>query len=302
MDVSHAQLRAFHAGAQQGSFTRAAERLFLSQPAVSDQVRKLEEQFGVLLFHRTKRSVRLTELGEQLLGITQRLYVVAAEAQELLSSSQALRTGSLTLAVDSPVHVLPFIARCSEHYPGIRFKVVTGNTDEALARLFEFKADFAVLGRPIEAPNLLTQVLSTAPLVAFVGLEHPWSERKSIVLADLDNTPLVLRERGSTTRQTIEDEMLRVGARLRPAIEVEGREAVFEMVAGGLGVGIVSAAEFGSGRNMRVLPIEDCQLYMTETLVCLRSQGARRVIETFLDVVRSSVLSEPPALAATPLR
>src|SRR3990167_1484343 len=73
MAVSNAQLRAFHAVAQQGSFTRAAERLFLSQPAVSDQVRKLEEQFGVLLFHRTKRSVRLTELGEQLLGITQRL-------------------------------------------------------------------------------------------------------------------------------------------------------------------------------------------------------------------------------------
>ncbi|MGE6791356.1 LysR substrate-binding domain-containing protein [Pseudomonas guineae] len=289
MAVSHAQLRAFHAVAQQGSFTRAAERLFLSQPAVSDQVRKLEEQFGVLLFNRTKRSVQLTELGEQLLGITQRLYAVAAEAQELLSSSQALQTGSLTLAVDSPVHVLPFIARFNERYPGIRFSVVTGNTDEALARLFEFKADFAVLGRPIEDPSLLTQVLSTAPLVAFVGPGHPWSERESIVLADLDDTPLVLRERGSMTRQSIEDEMLRVGARLRPAIEVEGREAVFEMVAAGLGVGIVSAAEFGSSRSMRVLPIDDCQRYMTETLVCLRTQGARRIIETFMDMVRSSL-------------
>ena len=90
MSVSHAQLKAFHAVAVHGSFTRAAERLFLSQPAISDQVRKLEERFGVLLFHRNKRSVRLTDLGERLLGITQRLFGVQAEAQELLQDSQAL--------------------------------------------------------------------------------------------------------------------------------------------------------------------------------------------------------------------
>ena len=288
MAVSNAQLRAFHAVAQQGSFTRAAERLCLSQPAVSDQVRKLEELFGVLLFHRTKRSVQLTELGEQLLGITQRLYAVAAEAQELLSSSRALQSGSLTLAVDSPVHVLPFIAAFNERYPGIRFNLVTGNTDEALARLFAYQADFAVLGRPVTDDNLLSHVLSSAPLVAFVGLEHPWAGRESIVLADLDDTPLVLRERGSMTRQMIEDELRREGLRVRSALEVEGREAVFEMVAAGLGVGIVSAAEFGSSRAMRALPILDCQQRMTETLVCRRDQGARRIIATFLEVVRSN--------------
>ncbi|MFC6336656.1 LysR family transcriptional regulator [Pseudomonas sp. CCM 7891] len=288
MAVSNAQLRAFHAVAQQGSFTRAAQDLFLSQPAVSDQVRKLEEQFGVLLFYRTKRSVQLTELGEQLLGITQRLYAVASEAQELLSSSQALQAGSLTLAVDSPVHVLPFIALFTERYPAIRFSLVTGNTDEALSRLFEYKADFAVLGRPIEDERLICHVLSRAPLVAFVGPAHPWATRESIVLADLDDTPLVLRERGSMTRQTIEEEMKRVGARVCPAIEVEGREAVFDTVAGGLGVGIVSAAEFGGNRSVRSLPIVDCQRYMTETLVCLRTQGTRRIIETFLEMVRSN--------------
>ena len=292
MTVSHTQLRAFHAVAHLGSFTRAAEQLFRSQPAVSDQVRKLEEQFGVLLFNRTKRSVQLTELGEQLLGITQRLYSVAAEAQELLTNSQVLQTGKLTLAVDAPVHVLPFITRFSEHYPGIRFRIETGNTDEVLARLFDFKADFAVIGGPIEDPNLLTQVLSTAPLVAFVAPGHPFYKRDSIVLADLDNTPLVLRERGSATRQALENEMLRVGARLCPAIEVEGREAMFEMVAAGLGVGIVSAAELSSRLNMRILPIDDCQQYMTETLVCLRTQSTRRIIETFLEIVRSSTADQ----------
>ncbi|AQZ32295.1 MULTISPECIES: LysR substrate-binding domain-containing protein [Pseudomonadaceae] len=289
MAVSHAQLRAFHAVAQTGSFTRAAERLFLSQPAVSDQVRKLEEQYGVLLFNRTKRTVQLTELGERLLGITQRLYAVAAEAQELLSSSRALQTGSLTLAVDSPVHVLPFIGQFNDRYPGIRFNVVTGNTDEALARLFAYQADFAVLGRPIQDEALVSVVLSSSPLLAFVAADHPLAARESIVLADLDDQPLVLRERGSMTRQLIELELQREGLRLRSAIEVEGREAVFETVAGGLGIGIVSAAEFGSSRSLHALPILDCRQRMTETMVCLREQSSRRIIETFLELVRSNV-------------
>ena len=147
MSVSHAQLKAFHAVAVHGSFTRAAERLYLTQPAISDQVRKLEERFGVLLFHRNKRSVRLTDLGERLLAITQRLFVVEAEAKELLQESRALQTGSLVLAVDAPVHVLPQIARFCELYPGINVKIETGNTDESLLRLFNYQADLALLGR-----------------------------------------------------------------------------------------------------------------------------------------------------------
>lgn len=282
MSVSQAQLKAFHAVAVHGNFTRAAEQLFLSQPAVSDQVRKLEERFGVLLFNRNKRSVQLTELGGQLLAITQRLFAAEREALELLTSSRALESGSLTLAVDAPMHLLPHLARFCERYPGIRVRLVTGNSDESLRRLFDYQADFAVLGRPVDDERLISHVLSSGPLVAFVADSHPWAHRESLHLADLHRTPLVLREEGSMTRQMLEDEMHRAGLEVLPAIEVEGREAVFEMVMAGLGVGIVSAAELGAGRGVRVLPILDFESRMTETLVCLKEQGARRVIGAFL--------------------
>ncbi|HCL3930538.1 LysR family transcriptional regulator, partial [Pseudomonas aeruginosa] len=186
MSVSHAQLKAFHAVAVYGSFTRAAERLFLTQPAVSDQVRKLEERYGVLLFHRNKRSVRLSELGERLLAVTQRLFAIEAEAEELLSASSALQTGTLTLAVDAPVHVLPQIARFCERYPGIAVRVETGNTDESLQRLFSYQADLALLGRDVSDERLLSLTLRNDPIVAFVSLSHPWAGRESIRLADLD--------------------------------------------------------------------------------------------------------------------
>ncbi|WP_095110459.1 LysR substrate-binding domain-containing protein [Pseudomonas sp. Irchel 3E20] len=289
MSVSHAQLKAFHAVAVHGSFTRAAAKLFLTQPAISDQVRKLEERFGVLLFHRNKRSVHLTDLGERLLGITQRLFVIEAEAQELLQDSRALQTGSLVLAVDAPVHVLPQIARFCERYPGISVKIETGNTDESLARLFSYQADLALLGREVSDERLLSLALRNDPMVAFVARSHPWASRESICLADLDDTPLVLRETGSVTRQTLEEEMSRAGYRIRPAIQVEGREAAREAVVVGIGVGVVSAAEFGADARVCALPITDCTRRLTETLVCLREQSSRRVVATFLDMVRESL-------------
>jgi aminoethylphosphonate catabolism LysR family transcriptional regulator len=291
MSVSHAQLKAFHAVAQQGSFTVAAQKLFLTQPAISDQVRKLEERYGVMLFHRNKRSVKLTDLGERLLGITQRLFAVEMEAQELLQDSQALQTGSLTLAVDAPVHVLPQIARFCERYPGITVKIETGNTDESLHRLFNYQADLALLGRDVSDDRLLSIPLRSDSFVAFVALSHPWASRGSITLADLHDTPLVLREPGSVTRQIVEEEMNRLGLKIRPAIQVEGREAAREAVVVGIGVGVVSAAEFGSDSRVIALPILDCTRRMTETLVCLPEQSSRRVVATFLEMVNEGLAS-----------
>jgi LysR family transcriptional regulator, low CO2-responsive transcriptional regulator len=293
MSVSHAQLKAFHAVARYGSFTVAAQRLFLTQPAISDQVRKLEERYGVTLFHRNKRSVRLTDLGERLLGITQRLFAVEMEAQELLQDSKALQTGSLTLAVDAPVHVLPQIARFCARYPGIAVKIETGNTDESLQRLFNYQADLALLGREVRDERLLAIPLRSDPFVAFVALSHPWATRASITLADLHDTPLVLREPGSVTRQVVEEEMNRLGLTIRPAIQVEGREAAREAVVVGIGVGVVSAAEFGADSRVVALPILDCTRRMSETLVCLPEQSSRRVVATFLQMVDETLNQTP---------
>lgn len=285
MAITHAQLKAFHAVAVHGGFTRAAQRLFLTQPAVSDQVRKLEEHFGVLLFHRNKRTVQLSELGERLLAITQRLFTVEAEAEELLSSSRALQTGSLTLAVDSTVHLRPYIARFYERYPGIALSLVTGNSEASLQRLFDYRADFAIVGCEVSDVRMITRALSDDPMVAFVTHSHPLAKRETVKLKDLAGLPMVMRERGSMTRRILEAEMARAGLDIVQAIEVDGREAANEMVAAGIGIGVVSVAEFGSDQRVKALPIVDCQGRMSETLVCLREQTSRRILQAFMEVV-----------------
>jgi DNA-binding transcriptional LysR family regulator len=181
--------------------------------------------------------------------------------------------------VDAPVHVLPQIARFCQLYPGISVKIETGNTDESLFRLYNYQADLALLGRDVDDERLLSLPLPDDQLLAFVARNHPWAGRESICLADLDDTPLVLREIGSVTRQTLEQEMSQAGLRIRPAIQVEGREAAREAVVVGIGVGVVSAAEFGA----------DCSQRMKETLVCLKEQSSRRVVATFLEIVRDSL-------------
>jgi DNA-binding transcriptional LysR family regulator len=131
--------------------------------------------------------------------------------------------------------------------------------------------------------------LRSDPMLAFVAQDHPWAQRDSICLADLHDTPMVLRERGSVTRLSLEEEMAAAGLHIRKAIEVEGREAAREAVAIGMGVGVVSAAELGSDSRVRGLPIHDCQRHFTETLVCLRAQSTRRILTTFLDMVREGL-------------
>jgi aminoethylphosphonate catabolism LysR family transcriptional regulator len=295
MPVSHAQLKAFHAVATHGGFSRAAEKLFLTQPAVSDQVRRLEEYYGVLLFYRNKRTVRMTALGKRLLALTRRLFAVEAEADELLSCHRALAEGNLTFAVDSPIHILPYLARFNEAWPGIALKLVTSNTQRSMERLLTYQADLAIVGEKTDDERFQSILLSDAPLVAFVSASHAWAERAEISLRDLARMPIVLREEGSTTRALIEAEMRAAGLELFHIIEAQGREAVNEIVAAGIGVGIVSKAEAGRDGHIRVIPIVDCQAHMHESLICLREQSSRRIIQTFMDLVRRQRAEAPEA-------
>ncbi|MFG9942991.1 LysR substrate-binding domain-containing protein, partial [Pseudomonas aeruginosa] len=162
----------------------------------------------------------------------------------------------------------------------------TGNTDESLQRLFSYQADLALLGRDISDERLLSLTLRNDPIVAFVSLSHPSAVDESIRLARSR------RHAAGAARAGLGDppdpgggDEPRRPAGVRPAIQVEGREASREAVVAGIGVGVVSAAEFGADTRVHALPIVDCQRRLTETLVCLREQRSRRIVETFLDLV-----------------
>jgi len=283
--MHYVQLRAFHAVATYGGFSKAANQLCLTQPAISDQVRKLEEYFGVLLFHRHKRTVRPTELGEQLMTITRRMFAVESEAIQLLSESKMLRTGFLNIAADAPLHVIKMISEFRTEFPGIEISLKRGNSDTVLKQLHDYSADIGVVAtRPIDDTVAIVP-LRRDPIVCFVPNDHPWAQRSSIRAKDLTEQPLVLREKGSTTRKRVEEMFMGKNIKAKVVMIAEGREANREAVAAGIGIGIVSGPEFGHDSRLTALPISDTKMEMEEYLVYLKERKHLRLIDAFLKTV-----------------
>ncbi|MGE0279123.1 MAG: LysR substrate-binding domain-containing protein [Rhizobiaceae bacterium] len=284
--MRYVQLRAFHYVAISGGFSRAAEALFLTQPAISDQVRKLEEEYDVLLFNRHKKQVTLTRFGEQLLEITHRMFDTEQQALDLLSESRALRSGTLRIVADAAHHLLHILGLFREKYPGIQVTIRTGNTESVIASLFAYDADIGVLGEIPQGREFDMLKLNSTPIMAFVARTHPLARAKSLSFADLALHPIVLRERGSKTRQKLENTAASQGVTLKPAIEAEGREAVREIVASGAGIGFVSQAEFGQDSRLVAIVIDAPEMLMDEALICLKERSGGKLVRAFWNLAR----------------
>ena len=285
MSINHAQLRAFHAVASEGSFTRAAAALRVTQPTISAEVKELEDAYGVKLFERIGRGVEITELGKALHEITRRQFGVETEAEQLLLSARGLVRGQLRLAADAPYHVIPLLSAFTRRYPGIKLTLAFGNSHEVLAGLLERRSDVAVLADLALEERLHAVPFRRDRLMLFVERNHPWAARKSVKLAELEGQRLVLREPGSITRARFEEAIADAGVKLGQTLEIGSREAVREAVAAGLGLGVVFASEFGHDDRLHPIAIRDIKIESTEFAVCLKERLAVRVVRAFFDLL-----------------
>jgi LysR family transcriptional regulator, low CO2-responsive transcriptional regulator len=282
--MRYVQLRAFHYVAICGGFSRAAEALFLTQPAISDQVRKLEEEYDVLLFMRNKKQVSLTQSGRELLEITKRMFDTEQQALDLLSESRALRVGTLRIVADAAHHLLPILAEFRRRFPTVNISVRTGNTETVVSSLYAYDADIGVLGEIPESRDFEVIKLNSTPIIAFVATGHPLAESGRVRLEDLGSHALVMRERGSKTRQKLEERAAASGMPLKATIEAEGREAVREIVAAGGCVGFVSRAEFGKDGRLVPLEIIGAEILMDEALICLKERSGAKLVNAFFKI------------------
>jgi len=285
--MRYVQLRAFHFVATRGGFSRAAEALNLTQPAISDQVRKLESEFDVLLFDRSRKRVALTPIGDRLLEVTRRMFETEQDAFDLLSHSSGPRRGVLRLIVDSAHHLRAILPRFRLRHPDVRITIATGNTRNVYEALHAYEADLGIIGDAEAGPGFETVALSRTPILAFVGRDHPLAGRAEVDFATLAEHALVMREEGSNTRAHILGAAERLGIVLEPAIEAQGREAVRELVASGAGVGFVSTSEFDDDPRLEAIGIRDAGAAdMVETLICLRERSKGPTVAAFLEVAR----------------
>jgi len=281
--MTHTSLRAFHTVASEGSFTRAARSLGVTQPTLSAQVKALEDDYGLALFDRRGRGIVTTPLGERLLEITRRMFLLEDEAGELLAQARDLTTGHLRVGADGPYHVVPFLASFAARYPAIHISLSIGNSEEVLESLVQYRTDVAVVADIAEDPRLERILCAEHRLVAFVPRRHLWARRRGVRLGDFEDQPVVLRETGSKTRQLFELAIATAKVHPRVVMEIESREAVREAVAAGLGIGVVSEAEFGHDGRLVAVPVTDAELGTREYIVCLKERRRLRIVSAFLD-------------------
>lgn len=288
MSINHAQLRAFHAVAEAGGFTRAAERVHVTQPTLSGQVAALEETYGIKLFERRGRGIELTELGHGLHDVTRRLFAQEAEAEQLLTAARGLTSGLLRVGADAPYHVIPLLATFHRRHPGIRLSMSFGNSERVLQELLDRRSDIAVLADIRADARVHAVPFRRDRLVAFVARGHPWSGRRSLRLGELAGQRLVLRELGSTTRAIFERAIAEAGIEPGEVLEIGSREAVCEAVAAGLGIGVVFESEFGRDPRLHRLQLRDVDLQAIEYAACLRERRPVRVVRAFFDLLQEA--------------
>ncbi len=284
--INFNQMRSFHAVATTGNVTNAAKLLNISQPTVTTQLRQLEERYDVELAHRMHRGVRLTPLGDELHRLTMRIFALEEEAMDLFDTANKFKHGSLIVGTVGPHFVMKLLARFNKDFPGIKISVNSGNSDEIIDQLFNFKIDVGVVGNIKPDPALTMRLLSKIDIVLAVSKRHPWYNKDQIDIEELEEADLVLREAGSETRRVLETALDERGIAPNVVMEVD-RDALREAAVEGLGAGIISEAEFRPGMGLRIVRIANADIFTEAFIVCLKERDEKRLVKALMAISES---------------
>ena len=237
------QLAYFVAVAEEGNFTRAAERLHVAQPGVSAQVRRLERELGQELLDRSGRTVRLTDVGAAALPHARAALAAVQGVREAVDELAGLVRGQVAIgAVTSagPVGLPDLLAGFHERYPAVEITLSEANSDVMLAALREGRLDLAVVGLATgPPPGIATQVLVDEPFLAVTAPGGPLSDRTEVEIPDLGDLPLMALPKGTGLRTALDAAFARAGLTPRIAFEAADPNVLAQLAMRGLGVAIV---------------------------------------------------------------
>ena len=313
MNLTH--LAAFHAVAEAGSVSAGAERLMVSQPAVSKQVRALEQSLGAALFDRLPKGVRLTEAGRALAAHARRLFAEADAAERAVAELRGLRRGRLAVGASMTIgsYLMPDVmARFHRQYPGVELHLEIANSHDVQERLLEHRLDVGLIEGFVESPDELeAEVFASDEMVAVAPAGHPLTKRKSVSARTFCREPFIAREPGSGTRAVVERALAAKGITVTPAMSIGGNQAIKLAVAAGAGVAIVSRLTIAQDLKLGTLAVVRLSdLTIRRPLYRLHPRGrhvspaVRAFVESLMlgeaDDARRETRRGPKTRAATP--
>jgi DNA-binding transcriptional LysR family regulator len=303
------QLEILRAVAETGSFTSAGQRLHLSQSAVSRQILLLEDELNEQLFLRLGRRVRITAVGQTLLGLSNRLLEDLEQTRASILESQQRVSGTLRLVGGMTVclYVFPALLKAfRREYPGVDVKLTPGTTPSLVRQLRGGTADLGLLTLPVDDPNLISVHVMREELLLVTSPTHPLARRKTIAPQDLARQPFVLFEAGSASRGTIEEFFVKQEIAPKVVTETENVEIIKALVQIGMGITIIPyqsvVREVRAGR-LFCSRIADHQLFRETGWVYLRSTRVPRAVQEMmrtLERLRPRLRLSPAAPSRAP--
>lgn len=290
MNMTFRQLRLLEAVARNSSFTRASEELHLTQPAVSTQIKQLEEEVGMPLFEQMGKKIFLTEAGREMYEFSRTIAQQFRDIESVLDDMKGVKRGSLSLTVTSTgKYFAPYLlAEFVKHYPGTQVHLEVTNREELVTQLQDNIPDMAIMGTPPDNIELSAQAFMQNPLVITARPDHPLAQMSRIPLSRLADEHFILREKGSGTRNAVERFFGERGVKLNTSMEMSRNEAIKHAVMAGLGLGIVSlhTLEFELALNrIAILSVEGFPIMKEWYLVHRSGKRMSPIAQAFRDFV-----------------
>jgi LysR family transcriptional regulator, low CO2-responsive transcriptional regulator len=259
MHLTLRQLQVFEAVARHLSYTRAAEELFLSQPAVSMQIRLLETQLGVTLLEQLGKRIHLTEAGREVYQYSRAITHQLEEMESVLANLKGLTGGKLRISVASTANyfVPNLLAAFYRRHPGVTVSLDITNRETLLHQLSENTVDLVIMGQPPAETDVESGAFMDNPLVVVAPPDHPLVKERHIQLTRLQNEVFLVREPGSGTRVAMERFFSERGIHITTGMEVGSNEAIKQSVQAGLGLGLLSRDTLEQELTLKRLAILD---------------------------------------------
>lgn len=264
------RLVVFSAVAEHLSFRKAAEELYLTQPAVSLQIKALEEEVGVQLFDRTGAHITLTAAGKILLDYCGQVKTLLARTEREIAKLSGEHSGQLALGASTTIaqYVLPrLLGEFRREHPRIHLTLISGNTEQVVEAVEKQKISLGFIEGPARSRDVKTKRFLEDELVLIASAGHEWAERVSVGCSEIASVPLLMRERGSGTRHVVELALERQGVKrgsLAIMMELDSTEAIKSAVEAGLGIGFVSrwaiAKDLRLGNSLKIVEVDGLRI------------------------------------------
>jgi DNA-binding transcriptional LysR family regulator len=309
--VTLRQLEVFAEAARHGSYSKVAAALHLTQPAVSMQIRQLEDAAGLPLFERVGRRQVLTDAGARLLDHASRVLGELSDAQQSLQSLQGLKGGAISVGLVSTAEYFTpkLLARFSALHEGIDVGFTVGNREMLVRLLRENRIDLAVMGRPPQEVDCIAEPLADNPHVLVAAVDHPLRRKRRLELESLAAETFLQREPGSGTRILIEELFAKARFKPRRLLTFGSNETIKQAVMAGLGLSLLSLHTLAlelRAREIAILPVDGMPLMRTWHVVHARQRRLSPAASAFRSFLvaqtqpRLATAFAPWAAAASP--